>query len=205
MLERASFLVYDDDHDSSKTSACSTDAEHDDTCSDIIPDLECYTTCLMDLVPTIADALEKSSAADRLDVRKEVAQFRVSEPAWLSATLLRDKFPLANRAVIELLGEASWERYKRIRRCASGEEQGLDHADEEMSRPASSAFHDSGLGSSLPKSSEYAASFTSTASQRGGTSARVPPTPTEVTDGKPFSCHLCGKMVSGLKNRVDWK
>ena len=88
------------------------------------------------------------------------------------------------------------------------EEQRQEHqVPHSLFRPYS-AFHDSGIGTSVPAQTSYAQSHTSflssnTEGEHG--SPRVPPTPVGVSAGKPFQCYLCGHVLSSIKNRVDWE
>jgi hypothetical protein len=74
-----------------------------------------------------------------------------------------------------------------------------------------SEFHDSGLGSSKPARSRVSASlashtsFQSSVSEKNKGRLRVPPTPAEVSSGKPFTCFICGQILMMIKNRIEWK
>lgn len=74
-----------------------------------------------------------------------------------------------------------------------------------------SLFQDSGLGSSLPAQTSYAAtaashsSFVSSNAEGESGHLRVPPTPKGVFEGIPFVCEICSHELSEIKNRVDWK
>lgn len=71
-----------------------------------------------------------------------------------------------------------------------------------------SLFHDSGLGTSIPAISQYAATVASHTSflSVGGEEAlgrpRVPTLPQE--DGTPFQCGYCHRTIS-MRNRIQWK
>src|SRR5277367_4278797 len=77
-------------------------------------------------------------------------------------------------------------------------------------RPVS-LFHDSGLGTSMPSRSQYAASnashtsFLSIETDAAKGRLRVPITPVEVGEGIAFTCFICAQRLSGIRNRVDWK
>jgi hypothetical protein len=60
----------------------------------------------------------------------------------------------------------------------------------------------------MPSASSYAPSASSFVSKVGDDDSeyfRVPRTPTEVFEGKPFKCFICGRFLVQIKNRVDWK
>lgn len=70
------------------------------------------------------------------------------------------------------------------------------------------AFHDSGIGTSVPAHTQYAEShtaFNSSITEREEGRLRVPREPAEVDAGIPFQCCLCGDILSSIRNRVDWK
>ncbi|KAK8127916.1 hypothetical protein PG984_009024 [Apiospora sp. TS-2023a] len=82
------------------------------------------------------------------------------------------------------------------------------------SQVASTAFHDSALGSSVPSVpmavlgldnavTEYAETMVSYRAGQGD-SVRVPPLPDGARQGKPFSCVGCGRNVT-MKTKSAWK
>ena len=69
-------------------------------------------------------------------------------------------------------------------------------------------FHDSGIGTSVAPGTNYAASHTSFISSNAEEdcgSLRVPATPAEVSEGKPFRCFICTNMLYNIRTRIDWK
>jgi hypothetical protein len=177
-------------------------------------DIKFYNLRLMDLLPSIErTALQPKDAAESKNDSNSVASvpFQVSKPAHAYVLQVRDKFPKAENKLIERLGQANWERRKRL------QEDQVDFFETAVSEPAKSVFvpvsmfHDSGLGSSIPAVSAYAPteishlSFRTSATESRVGSYRVPPTPKEVFDGKPFTCEICGHVLKKIKNRVDWK
>ena len=135
---------------------------------------------------------------------------------------MREKFQQAQTQLVERLGEASWQRHRDVRQrrdqinnateelpspaVAEGDGDG-EQMPHSMFRPYSS-FHDSGIGTSVPAQTTYAAShasFQSSNTEGGRTFLRVPPTPGEVSIDKPFQCCYCGNVLLKIKNRVDWK
>lgn len=131
----------------------------------------------------------------------EIPNFEVSEPATIYVRNILDKFPLADFKLVQRLGESNWQRHIKARNRNEVSDRGLTACG------AKSVFHDSGVGSSIPASG-YAPSASSLVSKAGDADSeyfRVPPTPKEVLDDKPFECFICGHVVLHLKNRVDWK
>jgi len=132
---------------------------------------------------------------------------------------LRDKFPEADKRLVERLGEANWQRHINIRKRI----EQIDGSVESGSVAITTAFiagsifqpptlfHDSGIGTSVPAQSCLApsevsnTSFISSLADKEGGAARVPPTPAEVDLGEIFRCYLCGQMQLNIKNRMGWK
>jgi hypothetical protein len=140
----------------------------------------------------------------------EDSTFEVSGPAKAYVSNILDKFPSADIRLIQRLGEANWQRHVIIRNKQDQEEPGqsiLQRTAKSIFHPALT-FHDSGIGSSLPVVSAYApslSSFVSKLDDADNKYFRVPPTPKEVLEGKPFECFICDRTISTLKNRADWK
>ena len=127
--------------------------------------------------------------------------FQVSNPAFVYVHSITDKFPKAPKKLVYRLGEANWERHKRLRSTMGSQV---------ASEPTRlfKTFTDSGLGSSLPRESDYAVSNTSYVSslaERQKQSFRVPSIPAEVMEGKPFWCEFCHRRLEHIQNRADWK
>jgi hypothetical protein len=158
--------------------------------------------------------LEHTQIRDKLvnksNLTPSIAEFKISEPATIYVRNILDKFPSADIKLIQRLGECNWQRYVKIRNSKEGSEidRGiLLEAAGSIFQPTS-IFHDSGLGSTIPANSCYAASASSFISKAGdadGGYFRVPPMPKEVFDGKPFECFICRHIIHHIKNRVDWK
>ncbi len=119
-----------------------------------------------------------------------------------------DRFRNAPVDLIERLAEANWERCIRIRAQKEEEEGQLAVADAQTVFKPVSTFHDSGIGSSIPAVSQYAAtvashtSFVTVVEDEARGRPRVPPLPQK--DGFPFECEYCGRTVS-MRNRIEWK
>jgi hypothetical protein len=167
----------------------------------------------MDLLPSMEDTLYLASKAKDEDQTSLPLEFHVSGPARTYILNIRDRFPQADSQLVERLGEANWQRHIALR----GRPMQADSSDAPVEELAKSVFlpvslfQDSGLGSSLPAQTSYAAtsashtSFISSQADEEGGGLRVPPTPKAVSKGIPFSCETCGQTLSQIKNRVDWK
>ncbi len=163
----------------------------------------------MDLVPTLELNLALAGKRRLREVQAAENPFRVSEPAHVYISLVRDKYNEADNRLIERLGEANWQRHVNIRRrmdaMMNNIEHELDPLTEKDLMPSflgPSVFHDSGLGTSSAVSHS---SFVSSNASSDLTAARVPQMPAEVGLGDPFQCIYCGYTIHNIKNRQDWK
>ncbi len=172
----------------------------------------------MDLLPTLERAmLVDQRAVLTTNELPTPNPFHVSEPANFYVSHILAKFKNIDKRLAERLGEANWQRHLRVRAQIDGSVQLKEAVESKKIIKAQSIFvpqslfHDSGLGPSLPTQSSYAASaashtsFISSLADGHKEAYRVPSTPAEVHDGKPFQCFICGHTLSNIKNRVDWK
>lgn len=188
----------------------------DDDTTTIAEELRLQTQWLTQLGPVLEQNLVSAQKARMQVSLPEPVPFSVSGPAQIYVSLVREKYKQAQNQLIERLGEANWQRHISVRNSMKAS---VDIAKEipapvedsavsrSLFRPYST-FHDSGIGSSIPAQTEYApshTSFQSSNTEGGRESIRVPATPVEVSDGKPFQCFLCKCVLSNIKNRVDWK
>ncbi|KAL9106670.1 MAG: hypothetical protein Q9227_008322 [Pyrenula ochraceoflavens] len=177
------------------------------------------TKCLMALLPSLQRASYLTSNIEKYQASVSASSFKVSNPAYPFVSQILEKFQSINTRLADRLGQANWERYQRIRQRTEimsnsdpKDEQGvdLDPAPKSLFQPMS-MFHDSGIGSSCAPVSAYAvsnASHRSLLSDLEGkdpSSLRVPETPAQVALGQPFDCHICGRTLSNIKNRIHWK
>ena len=196
-----------------------TDEENssdDDNTTDIVEELRLQTQWLTQLGPILEQNLV-SVQKTRIEASLPApVPFSVSGPAGIYVSLVREKYKQAQDQLVERLGEANWQRHISVRRSMEAsaniaEETTAPIADSAVARSVFrpySAFHDSGIGPSIPAQTEYAPSHTSFQSSNTEGErelVRVPATPMEVNDGKPFQCFLCKCVLSDIKNRVDWK
>lgn len=185
--------------------------------SNLAEELRLQMQCLKQLSPILERNLVKASRI-RLDATdpSEILCFSVSGPAQSYVSSVREKFKEAEDQLLKRLGEANWQRHVTVRELMAR------HPDNSVASPLSywplsiaqtkfrpySAFHDSGIGSSMPTQTSYApshSSFRSSIADGGREALRVPPTPIEVLEGRPFQCFICKRSLSNIKNRVDWK
>ncbi|KAJ5496245.1 hypothetical protein N7463_008232 [Penicillium fimorum] len=169
--------------------------------------IHCYVSCLMDLVPLIDRHI--SRLQHKVEPRSVPVEnlIRLSPGAQPFAMRIRDRFTIALTPVVERLAEANWERSVRIR---SQEGAYLGDQDARTLFKPYSLFNDSGIGTSIPTRSQYAATAASHTSFLSISIAeieahgrpRVPSLPQE--GGLPFQCDYCQKNVS-LQNRIEWK
>ena len=167
----------------------------------------------MELGPTLYQNLRYAEKARIQSSQPPTVPFCVSGPAWIYVLHVRGKYRQAQSRLVERPGEANWQRHRDVRerrdQIVNSTEEHSPTAqveDDEHQEPHSlfrpySAFHDSGIGTSVPAQTSYAQSHTSflssnTEGEHG--SPRVPP-----SAGKPFQCYLCGHVLSSIKNRVD--
>ena len=137
-----------------------------------------------------------------------VPEFEVSGSAMIYVRNILDKFPNADFKLVQRLGEANWQRHVKIRSGNQISKVELEVAGAKSVFCDSSVFHDSGQWSSMPSTSCYAPSASSFVSKVGDDDSeyfRVPRTPTEAFESKPFKCFICGRLLAQIKNRVDWK
>ncbi|KAL6716241.1 hypothetical protein ACLMJK_005807 [Lecanora helva] len=190
---------------------------------------------LMDMLPTIEHCVQM----DQLPSYEESVTDRLNHgeanPISNSMILLiRDKFKFIDVSLANRLGEANWERFRRMRRLYPdsktlfGADEAYDSGEDESGRDyvrkkevtsnggvpsyfqPFSNFQDSGLGASLRPNSLSAASMASHTSFLSTKSAaegvhRVPPTPAKVAEGLPFKCPFCDRILQSIRNRIQWK
>ena len=172
---------------------------------DLRDDVKLHIDLLIELGPLLQENLQfcNESAPENTEFSSQSA--RLSDPARKYASIIRDRFPNADEALIFKLGEANWRRHllvreKIFRKTASTKLIRSVHE-------TSSTFEDSGIGKSIPTDVEEAISQTSlnsSVASQAETSLRVPPMPPQITSGSPFVCSFCRKKVK-IANRASWK
>ena len=177
-----------------------------------ITSLKTGVDCLMDLLCSMENTLNYACQTNLNDEDTVTVEFQVSGPARTYIINVYDRFAKADSRLVERLGEANWQRHTALR--ANVPSTATVDGDQEIPKSVFvpvSMFHDSGIGTSIRANSSYAAtvashsSFVSSLAENDCGSLRVPPTPKEVAQGIPFTCDICGHLLSRITNRVDWK
>lgn len=227
-IEKAQLAIADSDsYDSESDLESLIDETNDEHLDTTIQSIASISECFMSLLPSLQRASKLLNDAPLTKPLALTAPLRVSDPAYSFVSQVIDKFDDIDLELARRLGQANWERHRRLlKQMHSGssldkamerEQDEEDEGEEEIHAGAqslfyrASTFYDSGIGSSKPKQSSYAisnASHTSFLSDinndvPGG--LRVPKTPEEVELGSPFRCEICGHTLYNIKNRVDWK
>jgi hypothetical protein len=181
----------------------------------LLESIEFHTKCLMDLLPSMEQIYKNlCDLGVRLEESKGKISFHATDAARPYVLQVHNKFKNASISLVERLGEANWQRFLRLRqRMTAAHHEDVINDLQVGTRSAFSTFnsHDSGLGSSLHPDSSFTqtdalhSSCVSSLAEKGDSCARVPPTPRGVVDGTPFQCFICGRMLTKIRNRIDWK
>jgi len=218
LLEEARTIIKRTDYDSDTESDDGSDTESPEvTQSRSISEIRHHITLLMNLLPSLQHVLEYSIREERDKQAVIRDQFQVSKAASAYISIVREKFARAEDDLVARLGEANWQRHIRIRKrleqCAQEtfEPEVEIPIAKSLFRPIST-FHDSGLGKSISAATVRIAasvvshsSFRTSATEGGIGSLRVPETPEEVALGLAFQCSICGKTLTTIKDRYQWK
>lgn len=191
----------DADSNSSSGSDCSSFSH--DSVGEVLEDLKTDTTCLLDLEGLFDNPIIRPDA--------EPAAFLQNWDEWIPHQAYSDRissrFPKTTDRLIQRLGKANYERYLRCqeeRNNSRSVNPLLEATTSDVIDGASSKFHDSGIGSSLPTT---ASSYAETIMSYGADEkrrVRVPPLPAQARDGNPFECICCGKWVR-IRTTTAWK
>jgi len=221
MIEQCQAVIAEENHTQDSDNE-SENSEEDSCVSGSVglgEDLNSRVQMLLDLVPTLEATLAHLERPQTQIAHTKHESFHASGPAETYITLLRDKFPEADRRLVERLGEANWQRHINIRKRleqidgsaeSSSTAVPTDFTAGSIFQPQT-LFHDSGIGTSVPPQSCPApseASHASFISSLGNTeegAATVPLTPPGVGLGEIFRCYLCGQMQLKIRDRVGWK
>ena len=215
LVEQATIVIQSDDNSSEEES------EDEDTAhackADVVKEIERHIGLLMNLLPSLHHFLEYIRK-ERNDKAAAENEFTASQAASAYINIVREKFTRAKDDIVKRLGEANWQRHLNVRKKL--EESTEESIEEEEVPPAKSLFRpisifqDSALGTSIAEPAAGVAvegsvashsSFRTSATEGGPGSLRVPETPPEVHLGLPFKCHICGKVLTKIKNRYQWK
>ena len=131
--------------------------------------------------------------------------FHGSDAARVYTTLVCNESMDAEAQLVGRLGEANWQKHVNVQLRMEDMRNGVE---EEYMRedPCTTflAFHGSGIGTSVPAQTQSHTSFVWSVCEREG-QWRVPRESVEVGPGKSFQCYFYGKLLSSIRNRVDWK
>lgn len=177
---------------------------HDESLPDIIDTLMDEIDCLVDLGPRLEEPVPDLPSSDKLS---PAIAMRSWDPAIYFAERVRMKFPDCDTNLADALGKANLRSMVRLqaRREAANKNQGEAGvaANAPTSADKETLFQDSGLGTSLPATSSYAATIVSYGGD-GHTRAKIPPLPVDVKNGQRFQCIACGEYVEKRDMRA-WK
>jgi hypothetical protein len=215
-LEEARFQVdegeaFGNDSESDNGDALS-DANHGQKIDEIANTLNQIIEDLTQL-----DDLFSSADKDRQDDGHRAPSLTLmdQEPHSYYASLVSARFPGAERGLVDWLGKANWERFKRLQASFEANvvlQESETSAEAKLQGPSAegsasiaasnaieSKFQDSGIGSSMPAT---AMSLYSTRTQGGG--PQVPRLPEEAANGMRFTCSVCGKRIR-INGYKEWK
>ncbi|KAH7324243.1 hypothetical protein B0I35DRAFT_475505 [Stachybotrys elegans] len=178
---------------------------------DISEDIKTDTQCLLELVSRFQEPTVGITAKESAVKLETLGSWN---PAQIFIDRLLQRYPQCEASLAAHLGNASWSQFLHCRqtRTQNIEWQKLEESPlicDAISKPASTMFHDSGLGTSvpteplLPAPSDYAETEASYHGGVGG-SVRLPPLPNDARKGIPFECIGCGAMIS-IKTKRAWK
>ncbi|KAJ5769461.1 hypothetical protein N7520_004020 [Penicillium odoratum] len=210
-LEKAALIL-----DGEERSEPSSDEETDDSSptterlQNRLGRLHSFISCLMNLTPVLERYISSLHCKAEVEIVPIDTVFRLSHRARPYAMRIRDRFENAPTSLIERLAQANLERLIRLGIQEGEAEEVDDHTNQDavtLFKPFS-LFHDSGLGTSIPPISQYAAtmaSHTSFLSVTGDEALGRPRVPSlRQEGGRPFQCNYCHKTIA-MRNRIEWK
>ncbi|KAL6720942.1 hypothetical protein ACLMJK_000042 [Lecanora helva] len=214
----------DNNEDCNSCGSSDSGEESDDEGNgDLVHVLRFQIRRLVELGPTLQQNLMYAQKPQLENQYPPIVPFHLSTPARWYTSLIREKYKDAEDQLIDRLGEANWQRHKGVRESM---EKSSNHKDNDEESPEGlnietktiaesfsafrpdSAFHDSGIGTSVPAQTAYApshTSFQSSCSERDPKAVRVPPMPKEAITGSTFRCPFCAGTPVHVRNRVEWK
>ncbi|KAI0133318.1 hypothetical protein F4776DRAFT_128952 [Hypoxylon sp. NC0597] len=204
-----------DDSDSDSDSGSDTSNSEPEDLEEIAEDLRTDTQCLLDLGSRFEEEPVGPIVAE-IPVNPEP---RISwNPSEHFSERIRRRYPDCEITVAKRLGKISWNRLLRCQDMKTRNEHSGSAAVERSKAisdkvagtiVASTAFNDSGLGSSVPTEPyapdpiHYEETIVSYHGAAGG-SIRVPALSDEAKEGVPFLCVGCGRTVN-ITNTSAWK
>lgn len=186
------------DAESDASSESGSSAFSSDSVKEILQDLQMETTCLLDIGPLLSDPIV---LVDAEPVRRD--RWEPWNPSQVFSDKISTRFPEADHFMVRRLGKTNYDRYLRCQeiRNQSQSADALPTSATDAPDGASSKFHDSGIGSSLPTTyAETVMSYGADEVRR----VRLPPLPAQAKDGASFECVCCGKLVT-VRTNSAWK
>ena len=178
-------------------------------------DMASHIACLQDLEPTLEQMLDEADQFHKMGDDATRPAFHVSDAARPFMLQIHDRYRSAPTSLVERLGEANWQRWVRIRKQMDREDESEEGNEEQEIADSiflpTPKFRNPGFGTSMPAQSDCAfsvashTSFLSSHVESEDGEARVPPTPEQVAEGRPFDCAICGQTLASIKSRIDWK
>jgi len=196
----------DDDSDLS-SDGDSEPEQDDDSISEVAEDLMIDAQCLMEL-----DPLFRNPVLDLSWHKEHQLQALDWTPEKAYCYKVQQRFPSADSSLVERLGKENWARFLRCQSIRNSVESGTqpqqeassDNKGESGTIAASSSYHDSGLGTSIPTTASSYAETVMTYGTAVGKQVRIPPLSDDAKRGKPFPCVACGRSVRFTQNSA-WK
>ena len=214
-------IQQDDSHDSDSDTSSETSSTAGATeLDEIAEDLRTDTQCLMDLGSRFNEQAVGPTIATEAAV--DPTKLSTWDPSRNFIDRIRWRFPRCDEALIVRLGKANWARVLRYQEVKNQSIRPLETKISALkksaaavttipasSKVASTTFHESGLGTSIPSGpsiaepSQYAETVVS---YKGGNgeSVRVPSLPEGAKRGIPFNCVACCKTIV-ITNKSAWK
>ena len=206
LIETAAYTLRDTEGDDPDTDS---DDDSDSptgvlSLEDIVEDLKTDVQCLVDLGPGYDEPIRDR----RLDEEEARVpnEARTWDPARYMASRIRHRYPKGDSELLKLLGHQNWDRLREVyatREANSGTTQRSEADEASTVAPSRSAFHDSGLGTSVATPTSYAETVLSYHVSQGE-SVKIPPLPAEAAQGKAFRCPICGQSVQ-ISDKSRWK
>ncbi|KAK3306234.1 uncharacterized protein B0T15DRAFT_503202 [Chaetomium strumarium] len=213
LVKDATHAIRDNDHaesdsdDSDDSESFGTGSTSSQDIIQMIEGLKTDIQCLVALGPRFREPfLDKSHWSDREEAAAPPQQTGWNPVEFLTSRI-RHRYPDADPAFAQILGQANWERAQRLYTAKEKNTQDATTSTSSSQKPVleadsasvppetviESAFHDSGLGNSL-STANYAETMFSYHGTNG-ISIKIPPIPAAGRQGKPakvshFAQHL---------------
>ncbi|KAI9146994.1 Zinc finger transcription factor ace1 [Paramyrothecium foliicola] len=202
------------DSDSDTSSELSSDT-YTSVLEDIAEDLKTDTECLLDLgsrfnEDTVGPVLK--------EIAVDPGLLSTWDPSRNFVDRIRWRYPQCEARLAEQLGKANWSRVIKYQERKSANVWPQQQAEAQLNPrtqtatisgsagKASTTFHDSAIGSSIPSAPAASLYAETIVSYRGGQgeSVRVPSLPEEALRSVPFVCVGCGDSVV-ISSKSAWK